>query len=196
MKNYFFRMSVMALIAITTVIAGCKSGQKATTPQQKSAMNRGAKMEKEECEEMARISPARASGNGVSQSERLAKNSAALNARQELASTVKTALIGMGTNFEEQFKSNKDGSYKGRDVNFIGGLVDGSVTASIICSNTYVKDDGSYNVYVCVEMDKGSLDNLYNKISRNEELSIKFDEKMFKDEMDRRLKELREQEEK
>jgi hypothetical protein len=54
-----------------------------------------------------------------------------------------------------------------------------------ICSNTYVKEDGSYNVYVCVEMGEESLSRVHKKLTDDQKLSIDFAEQQFKKEMEK-----------
>jgi hypothetical protein len=55
----------------------------------------------------------------------------------------------------------------------------------VICSNTYVKPDGAFNAYVCVEMSEDSLARIHKKLSEDKKLSIDFAEERFKKEMEK-----------
>jgi hypothetical protein len=48
-----------------------------------------------------------------------------------------------------------------------------------ICNNTYVKPDGSYNVYVCVEMGEQGLSAIHKKLTDDQKLSIDYAEAQF-----------------
>jgi hypothetical protein len=54
-----------------------------------------------------------------------------------------------------------------------------------IRSNTYAKEDGSYNVYVCVEMSEEGLSRIHKKLTDDQKLSIDFAEHQFKQEMEK-----------
>jgi len=192
-KNLFFIAAMAVLVSL--VAFGCKSKQVVTTPKQKAAMNRGVKIEKEECEELAMGNSKRASGSGVSQSERLAKNTAVLDARNNMAAAMQTILIGMIKNFDQEHQSGANGSKQSDFVNQSGqeqkGLIDGVISSNIICSNTYAQGDGSYKVYVCIELSDGSIGALYNKLSNDKKISIQFEEKKFRAEMEKSLEDFR-----
>jgi hypothetical protein len=60
-----------------------------------------------------------------------------------------------------------------------------------ICSNTYAKEDGSYNVYVCVEMGDENLLRIHKKLTDDQKLSIDFSEHRFKQDMEKAKKDYR-----
>jgi hypothetical protein len=192
-KKFFTVVAFVAMSMAVAVVATSCGGPKqvAGNPAQKAAANRGVKLDKEECEEKAIASPKRASGIGNSQSERLAKNSAALDARTNIVGAIQTVLVGMIYNFDQEHQAGANQNKASDFVNQTGeeqkGLVDGVISSRIICSNTYAQDDGSYKVYVCVEMSDESVGNLYKKLSDDKKISIQFEEKKFRDEMEKEL---------
>ncbi|MDR3246931.1 MAG: hypothetical protein LBT50_10955, partial [Prevotellaceae bacterium] len=74
------------------------------------------------------------------------------------------------------------------------GLIDGVISSRIICSNTYAQTDGSYKVYVCVEMSDESIGNLYKKLSQDKKISIQYEEDKFRKEMEKGLEDFRNRE--
>lgn len=187
----------IAVIASAIIIAaaGCKTTQKPTTPEQKAASGRGVKLDQEECEKLAMENPKRASGIGLSQSERLAKNSATLDARNNLTAAIQTVLVGMIKNFDQEHQAGAGKNKQSDFVNQTGeeqkGIINSTISSTVICSNTYVQEDGSYKVYACVEMSDGSIGALYNKLSNDKKISIQYEEKKFREEMDKELDALR-----
>ncbi|GHU95177.1 hypothetical protein FACS1894156_4380 [Bacteroidia bacterium] len=177
-------------------MTGCGSSKQVAATKEQVKATRGAKLDKEECEEKALESGKRASGIGLSQSERLAKNTAALDARANLQKAVQSILIGMIKNFDQEHQAGANAGKTSDFVNQSGeeqkGLIDGVLSSRIICSNTYIQDDGSYKVYVCVEMNDESIGNLHKKLSADKKISIQFEEKKFREEMDKELERYRE----
>jgi hypothetical protein len=172
-------------------MSSCGSSKVAKTPQQKAAIDRGVKMEKEECEQLALKESRRTSGIGNSQSERLAKNSAALDARFNLLSAIQSIVVGMVKNFDQEHQSGANQNLASDFVNQSGeeqkALIEGVISSSVICTNTYAQPDGSYRVYACVEMNDETIGNLYRKLSQDKKISIQFEEARFRKEMEEGL---------
>jgi hypothetical protein len=198
MNKQFLRIAVMAMVAglMMTACGGAK--QVAKTPQQKTAATRGLKLDKEECEEKALEKSKRASGIGLSQSERLAKNTAALDARANLLSALQSIISGLVKNFDQEHQA---GANEGKASDFVNqsgqeqkALIDGVISSKIICTNTYVQEDGSYKVYACVEMSDESIDAIHKKLSQDKKISIQFEEKKFREEMEKGLEDFRNRE--
>jgi hypothetical protein len=193
MKKILIFAAIAVLVGAMSSCGGTK--QVAGTAPQKAAADRGLKMEKEECEEKAMESPKRASGIGSSQSERLAKNTAALDARANLLSAIQSIVTGMIKNFDQEHQAGANQNKASDFVNQSGqeqkALIDGVISSRIICSNTYAQGDGSYKVYVCVEMNDESIGNLYKKLSQDKKISIQFEEERFRKEMEKGLEDFR-----
>ncbi|MDR1865604.1 MAG: hypothetical protein LBR08_08535 [Bacteroidales bacterium] len=200
MKKVVIYAAMAAMIVTAGVsFTGCKgTKQVATTSQQKAALGRGVKMEKEECEEMAMKATKRASGIGSSQSERLAKNTAALDARTNLLAALQSIIVGMIKNFDQEHQAGANMQKTSDFVNQSGeeqkALLDGVISSRIICSNTYAQEDGSYKVYVCVEMTDESIGSIYKKLSQDKKISIQFEEDRFRKEMEKGLEDFRNRE--
>jgi len=179
------KIAVMAMAA-GVLFTACGSTNKATTPAQKSASARGAKLEKEECEEkaMESVKAWRASGNGTSPKEAFARSMAELNAKTRLAQQLEEEMEGLRTSFGRQHEAGGAQELVGGLGNLETGYVSKLLTnVKTICSNTYVKPDGTYNVYVCVEMGEEALSAIHKKLSDDQKLSIDYDEHRFKQEM-------------
>ncbi|MDR3188926.1 MAG: hypothetical protein LBT94_07060 [Prevotellaceae bacterium] len=178
-----------AIAALAGTMSACGGTKFAST-------GKGKEVEKSECEKMAEMAPKRAAGIGNSQSERLAKNSAALDARSNLQSALQSILVGMIKNFDQEHQSGA-GKNKASDfVNQTGqeqkALIDGVLSSKIICSKTwYNEETGSYTVHVCVEMSDESVGNLYKKLSQDKKISIQFEEDRFRKEMEKGLEDYR-----
>jgi hypothetical protein len=69
----------------------------------------------------------------------------------------------------------------GKDTGITEGYADQLLSnVKVVCSNTYVKEDGSYNVYVCVEMGEESLSRIHKKLTDDQKISIDYAEYQFK----------------
>ncbi|MDR1985260.1 MAG: hypothetical protein LBQ28_10650 [Prevotellaceae bacterium] len=191
-KNYL-RFALVAIVA-SLLFTACGSSKKAKTPEQKSAMNRGVIMEKEECEQLAlkEVKGWRESGNGVSDKESFARNIAELNAKARLARQLQEQINTLIRSFNEQHEAGGVREQSGKSTEIEEGYADQLLSnVKPICSNTYVKEDGSYNVYVCVEMGEESLSRIHKKLSDDKKLSIDFAEDQFKKQMEKAKEEYR-----
>jgi hypothetical protein len=193
MKTNYLNFAVAAIIA-GVVASSCGSTKMAKTPEQKSAANRGVKLEKEECEQTALQEGKgwRASGNGVSLKESFARSIAELNAKTRLARQLEEQINSLIRSFNEQHEAGGTLELVSKSTEVADGYTDKLLAnVKVICNNTYVKDDGSYNVYVCVEMGEESLSRIHKKLSDDKKLSIDFAESQFKKEMEKAKEEYR-----
>jgi hypothetical protein len=186
--------SVSVLASLLTSCGGKATLGSATTKAQAASANRGVKLEKEECEEMVleRGAPPRDFGVGVADDESFALNLALLDARSKLAQQMQTLSNGVITKFNEKYK-NKDGSSStGREKmlqqNFFEELLAGTRP---VCKNSYVKENGDYNVYVAIELDEKMMSKIKEAISKEAELEIKEHEEETRAELETGLEEMR-----
>jgi hypothetical protein len=187
MKKNQLKFAVMAIIA-GVLFTACGSSNVAKTPQQKEAAARGVKLDKEECEELAfkESKNWRASGNGVSAKEAFAKSIAELNAKTRLARQLEEQINAFIRATNLQHETETASSLVGKASEIQEGYVEKLLTnVKVICSNTYAKEDGSYNVYVCVEMGEEGLAPIHKKLTDDQKLSIDFAEAQFKKEMEK-----------
>lgn len=195
MKNLNFAL----IISIMVMLGACKSPQKAagyngtqqkpTTVAQKEAADRGVKIQKEECEEMAMAdSPnMRDAGNGISDREAFATNLALLDARSKLAQQLEVIVNGLIRNFNQQHEA---GTSDLSSVAKAGQIEQGYFNQFLnntkqICKNTYVKEDGRYNVYVCVEMDLNAQKAMHKKLTDDKMMQIDYQEYQFLQDMEK-----------
>ncbi|GHT14027.1 hypothetical protein AGMMS4956_11120 [Bacteroidia bacterium] len=194
MKKQYLKFALVAVTA-GVIATSCGSGSKMTTPQQKQSANRGAKLEKEECEALSMKDSKnwRASGNGVSTKEAFAKSMAELNAKARLARQLEEQINSLVRTFNQQHEADGASSLVSKSTEIAEGYVDKLLTnVKTICSNTYVKADGSFNVYVCVEMSEESLTAIHKKLTADQKLSIDFAEHQFKKDMEKAKADYRE----
>jgi hypothetical protein len=193
MKTNYLKLAVMAIVA-GAILSSCGSSNVAKTPEQKAAANRGVKLDKEECEELAMRESKnwRAAGNGASAKETFAKDIAELNAKARLARQLEEQINSLIRTFNQQHAVGNAQDLVGKDTGITEGYADQLLSnVKVVCSNTYVKEDGSYNVYVCVEMGEESLSRIHKKLTDDQKLSIDFAEHQFKQDMEKAKEEYR-----
>ncbi|MDR0667439.1 MAG: hypothetical protein LBF90_02325 [Prevotellaceae bacterium] len=165
------------LLAIVTsaLLSACGSTKMAKTPEQKVATNRGVKLEKEECEELALKESEnwRASGVGMSAKEIAAVQLAEHSAKGELARQLEESIFRLFGGIESLGNKNPIRLSNLR----------------IICRNTYLQKDGAYIVYVCIEMSENGLSNIYKELIGD--VPIDYSYKQFKTEMEKAREEYR-----
>jgi Ni,Fe-hydrogenase maturation factor len=194
MTTNYLKLAVMAIIAGVMVTACGSSSKVAKTPEQKASLSRGVKQDKEECEQAALQESKgwRASGNGVSPNENFAHSIAELNAKAQLARQLEEQINSKSRVFNQQYNVDKAQDLVDKNTLVNESEVNKLLTnVKPICSNTYVKQDGSFNVYVCVEMGEENLSRIYKKLSDDKKLSIDFAESQFIKEMQKAKEEYR-----
>lgn len=197
----------MAAMAALTglVMTSCGSERKAMagyaanqssprTVEQQQAANRGLKLQKEECEELAleQVSFLREAGNGLSDRESFAVNLALLDARAKLAQQLEVLVSGMIRNFNQQHEADQGFASVAKAGQFQEGYFEQFLSNTrAICKNTYVKEDGKYNVYVCVEMGEQQVRAMHKKLSDDQKIAVDFAEHQFLQELEKAKEEYR-----
>jgi hypothetical protein len=186
MKNYL-RFALVAIMA-GVLFSACGSSNKAKTPEQAAAADLGVKMEKDECEKLVLQEGKnwRASGIGKSRDKAFAESSAQITAKANLARRMEEHTVAAITVFRGQYRVDDYQGVDGKDIERISGYADQLVRgAKPICTNSYAKEDGSYQYFVCMEMGEEILSHLYKKLTDDQKLSIDFEEHQFKQEMEK-----------
>lgn len=187
MKKLLIIMLMMAFVMPNDAFAQKRKEKKASAKA--TTQSRGVKVNREECEELAMDITAaypRAAGNAVSANEAMATNLAMLDARSNLAQQLEVMVNGMLTNFGEQYASGTAGGFKGSAKQIQEGYFQNILNNTRpIKKNTYLKEDGSFNVYVCIEMNPEQNTAMYNQLRKDEILHIDFDEAMFIERMNK-----------
>lgn|GEM_PF-3373155 len=159
-----------------------------STAAQAQAASRGVKLEKEECEEKALEQGAnlREAGNALSENESFGVNLALLDTRAKLAQQLEVMVNGMIRNFDRQHASGQTGSsYAGKGMQVQQAFFEQFLTNTRpICKNTYVKEDGRYNVYVAIEMGPPEVKAMFNQLKKEEKMAIDFEEHQFMKELE------------
>jgi len=202
------KLKFVAIIGIMIMAGACKSSQKAdyngvqqkpTTAVQKDAANRGVKVQKEECEELAMAdSPnLRDAGNGISDKESFATNLALLDARSKLAQRLEMLINGLTRKFNQQHEAGTtDLSSAAKEGQIQQGYFEQLLSnTKQICKNTYVKEDGRYNVFVCVEMDVNAQKAMHKKLTNDKMLQIDYKEYQFLQDLEKAQKEYQQKQE-
>lgn len=197
MNKLFLNGFVIVVMTMAMVFTSCKTSKDVsysanqatpTTKPQEQAANRGLKIAKEECEEKAleQVNTLRESGNGISDKEAFATNLALLDARAKLAQQLEVLVNGLIRNFNQQHEADGDFTSVAKAGQLQQAYFEQFLTnTSPICKNTYVKDDGKYNVYVCVELGNDDKKTMYKKLSDDKKLQVDFQEHQFLQELDK-----------
>lgn len=187
MKKVLIILCMMALFAPSGAFAQSRKEKKARAKA--TTESRGVKIDREECEELAMDITAaypRAAGNAVSSNEAMATNLATLDARANLAQQLEVMVNGLLSNFGEQYASGAADGYKGSAKQLQEGYFQNILSNTRpIKKNTYVKEDGKFNVYVCIEMNPEQNAAVYNQLRKDEILGIDVDEATFLERMEK-----------
>lgn len=143
--------------------------------------SRGTKIETEECEELAMDYNAknpREFGQGESVKESFATNIALLDARSKMAQRIQSYVSGLIIKTESQTEATL--SYDAKTGQLQTSKWEQAVSqCRIIKKNAYVKDDGSFNVYVCIEMPASQLSDIYSDLVKEKVISETITEQLF-----------------
>lgn len=140
------------------------------------------------CIELAQADPRRAYGTATAYVEKVAKNEAARDARNQLAQMMKVAVEGAAQDYEQNANKNMKGSAETLAEAIMTQFVAEEVkNTSIIKTSIYDLADGSVQVYVCVEICTGGVGEMEEKINnvldREEIIGIQYDRDRFIDKM-------------
>jgi hypothetical protein len=141
-----------------------------------------AKRAKIECEEKAYEpnSPLREMGIGTSEDEEFATAASRTSAEENLARSLGVSVRGMMKKFKEEYKKESGKSLKGEakleQISYWEEFVKG---ARRICRDVYDESNGEITVYTTLEISPDILKNVFNKLSKDEELEIDFDMHQF-----------------
>jgi hypothetical protein len=173
MKQNYLKI-VVVTIAAGIIATSCGSGKRVIVDNKSIIVDK--KIELHECEELAleKSENWRAAGNEVSLRESSAREFAEAKAKEQLARQL----------IEQVNMVIKDGNttritYQLRNL-------------KIICRKIYYREDGRYNVYVCIEMNKDNLSSIYQQLIDDKRLPADFDEHRFKQEMEKAKEDLME----
>lgn len=192
MKKLFALVAVLLAVCIVPNDVDAQTRKEKKASKKATEQSRGTKLVREECEELAMDITAanpRAAGNGVSANEMLATNMAMLDARSNLAQQLEVFVNGMIETFNQQYASNGNTSLDQKNTQVQRAYFEKILSNTRpIKKNTYLKEDGSYNVYVCIEMDPNLTKAVFEQLKNDKMLHIDIKEDLFKAEMDKARK--------
>jgi hypothetical protein len=195
MKKTGFLTLALVIVALSILAQACGPKQvQPKTAAQAQAIDRGIKMDKEECELMALAAGAnlRDSGSAISDRESFASNLALLDARSKLAQQLEVLVNGLIRNFNQQHEFGQESASVAKASQIQQGYFEQFLSNTReICKNTYARQDGRYNVYVCVEMNPEQQSAMYKKLSGDKMLHIDFQENQFMKELEKAKEEYR-----
>jgi hypothetical protein len=158
--------------------------------------SRGVKRQKEECQQLAMQAATnpRAAGSAVSTSESVAYRMAMVEARAELAAQVASEVTSVIRQRVEQVQTKINGMsssalIQSDSLSTVQRVSQIIANSRPICSNTYDRDDGSVQVFVCIELNLSAQRQAYQQLKGDGVLSkdvngdgsndVSFDEKEF-----------------
>ncbi len=187
MKKIFALVAVLLAICVAPNDAEAQSRKEKKDSKKVTSQSRGTKLIREECEELAMdITSAnpRAAGSAISINEMMATNMALLDARSSLAQQLEVFVNGAIKSFNQQYAAEGNISLDQKNTQVQAAYFENILNNTRpICKNTYLKDDGSYNVYVCIEMDPNLTHIVYEQLKNDKMLHIDFNEERFKSEI-------------
>lgn len=204
MKPFFNNLLVIPF-TFSLLLVSCGTSQKvaatsSTTPtpppSTKVTSTIGTRIEEDPCEELAYDITAenpREFGNGMSRSESLATNLAMLDARSKLAQRIDSYVQGLIVSANGQYNSSTGSTGSNGASQFSesysntnqSGQTQTSkwekhvANSKVIKRSRYLRDDGQFNIYVCVEMPKEQLSSIYKELSEGHNISSEISEQMF-----------------
>ena len=124
----------------------------------------------------------RATQSGRSPDLSTARRIAQLNARTELAGLVESTIKSVSTNYINQRTVGDRQEFANRFDEEARAVVNQTLNdVRIIGERTFREANGSYTVYVAIEMSKDAMVNALNsRISQNERLRLDFDQHQFR----------------
>ncbi|MDB4334874.1 hypothetical protein OAA06_00800 [bacterium] len=192
-------IKLLTVLVLTIAMASCGGSKKAAEvyPTKETSPTR-VKIEKEECEEEAMKAKEYLRGYGIgnSQDKMFARDIASTNARNEIATQVKSSVANTLKRYNQQHvTAGKNGLTRDETSKIeaaVASITEETLTGTrVICSNTYMVET-NYEVHVCIELTgEDFAESIYNTINDDQKLRIDYDAEKFKEEFNNDLEEYR-----
>ncbi|MDE5422432.1 hypothetical protein L3073_09460 [Ancylomarina sp. DW003] len=177
---------LMYCAVIALIATACGTSSQVANKSSNNAPKR-VKIEKEECQKEAEASSdfLRGYGIGTSADQMMARDLAALAARNEIVNSVQVVAANMIEKYNQQHSSATSGEMtredKGKAEQMIASIAEETLQgARVICSNTY-KVGNEYEHHVCVELTNVDFtQKAHNKLTSDEKLMIDYEAEKFK----------------
>lgn len=192
---------ILALVAVAVALtfASCSASKKTVATdypqqwqqqQQQSVQQRPARTMRtvDPCIELANADPRRAYGTATSYVEKTALNEAARDARNQLAQMMKVAIEGAAQDYEQNATQNMKSSAETIGEAVMTQFVAEEVkNTNIVKTSIYDLADGSIQVYVCIEMCRGGIEEMEKKLNnvldREGIIEVQYDRDRFIEKM-------------
>jgi len=189
--KHFFTLGIIALM-----ITSCGTSEKIATitPEQDGLV----KIEKNDCQKKAeeKSEYLRGYGIGVSADPMMARDIAALAARNEILNALQVSASNMIDRYNQQHNSSTSGEMARVDVGRVKQLVRNMAEetlrgAKIITTCDYKRGD-KYETHVCVELTNVDFTTkAYNKLTKDEKLTIDYEAEEFAKEYEKEIEQYR-----
>lgn len=180
------RLSVFSVMGIVCLLLSACGGSKHTTKSQ-SGIIRESYQELDRCEKLALQKPAtRAVGEAYDYRISFAKTYAEGQARAELRRKIEAAIKSASGEDGAGYEKHASGGNEGASVrdegskknNYVDQIANGIVNnTAVVEMSKYLRNDGSYHVYVCIEYLDG-ISKMAEKIAKQVEQQVSDEERM------------------
>ncbi len=134
----------------------------------------------------------RASSVGKSRDMATSREKALLMTKQRLASLVSSTLKSVTERYVNEMEVADASEFEQTFENMTRDVVNQQLSdIAITCEKTGVKDDGSYETYMAVEVSKDAIYNgVDNGLSQDKKLQVMYDRQKFKEKFDEEMSKL------
>ena len=190
-RNLLKSVFLLLLTYVSLFLYGCGSSEKI----QKAT---GAKEVELPCNENKHRSDDeyfRARQSGKSPNLATAKKIALQNAKSELSGSIQSMMKRVTDQYTSQYDVGDDTEFRRNFQEESRTVVRQNLSnVRVICEQILQEQDGSYNRFVAIELNKEELlSGLNSRISNDEKLQIRYDEKKFEETFNEEMKKLKEE---
>ena len=177
------RLLGIAVLSLTLISAftSCKSKEKTV----KASNEVGKILEAMPCEDQGRSDKKffRASAMATSSNLQLAKEKALLAAKQRLVTLINSNTKSVTDRYVNEREFGDASEFEQKFENLTREVADETLTNVVVaCEKASVLDNGKYNAFIAVEVDKEDiLNGINNRLSNDKKLQVDYDKKKFEE---------------
>jgi hypothetical protein len=182
--------SSFVLLALATIlIVGCKSKEKAKTPDKEVEV--AVPCSGPDFYTTAKFF--RANSSGESQDQVTSKKKALTNARNELAQAIQTTVKTVTDNYVNSREMNNKEEVEERFESLNREVVEQTISGvRTLCEKLMKTSAGTYKTYIAIELSADELVAKYNeRLSKDERLKIDYDYEKFKETFDKEMEKMK-----
>lgn len=174
-------------LAVVTLMSSCNSSKKVSKSDEFTEI-------KIPCADKGRSSSKyfRASNVGISKDMATSREKALLLTKQRLASLINSRIKSVTERYVNDMDAGGASEFSQTFENMTKDVVNQQLTDVVItCEKVGKKNDGIYQTYVAIEVDKDAiLNGVEKKISRDKKLEVMYDREKFRKNFDAEMKKL------